>query len=130
TTDARSERQARGGVLVTTVIPNSPAHRARLQPGDVILKINSRPVREYDDLFLQLATTLAGRRATLVVRRDRDLLTVDAVPVKAPVEVDSVRHQRLDDFGVATTRPPAWSGLRVEYTSVKARESSAIPRGV
>lgn len=32
------------GVLVTEVLPNTPAHRANLKPGDVIIQVNQYPV--------------------------------------------------------------------------------------
>jgi serine protease Do len=126
----RFERPA-AGVTVGGVMDNSPARAAGLQPHDVIVKINGQDVRDFDALFYHLGTTLAGRRAELVVRRIGDERTMDALLVKAPIEFDPLRHRRTDEFGVATTQPPAVAGLRVEYTSVRARDSSAeIPRGV
>lgn len=39
-----------GGTQVTRVSPNTPAAEAGLKPGDIILKINGRKVRNIDDL--------------------------------------------------------------------------------
>lgn len=131
TADSRFDRSPAGGVTVGTVMGNSPASEAGLQSRDEIVKVNGRRVHDFDDLFFQLGTTLAGRRAELLVRRFDEERTVDAVLVKAPIEIDSNRHSRADEFGVATTKPPAVAGLRVEYTSVRSRDSSAaVPRGV
>ncbi|HEY1381562.1 MAG TPA: trypsin-like peptidase domain-containing protein [Gemmataceae bacterium] len=125
-----SDPEPGGGVMVQAVIPNSPAARAGLMPMDVITRINGRPIRDYDDLFLNLSTTLAGRPAELVVRSGRagGLRTVDVPLVKAPVEIDSVRHRRRDEWGVAKTLPRSWYGLRVEYTS--AKDATFIRPGV
>uniref|UniRef100_A0AAZ3S3Q3 Serine protease HTRA3 n=1 Tax=Oncorhynchus tshawytscha TaxID=74940 RepID=A0AAZ3S3Q3_ONCTS len=38
------------GVLVHQVIPESPAHRGGIEAGDVILKLNGRPLRTTDEL--------------------------------------------------------------------------------
>lgn len=39
------------GVIVADVKKNSPAARAGVQPGDVILKVNGRPVQTTDDIW-------------------------------------------------------------------------------
>ncbi|TMA96391.1 MAG: PDZ domain-containing protein [Deltaproteobacteria bacterium] len=56
------------GVVVTDVADGSPADEAGLEPGDVIVEANRRPVRSAGDLGRALA---AGRqRALLLVRRN------------------------------------------------------------
>lgn len=47
----------RQGALVSSVFDGSPADRAGIQPGDVIVAVDGLPVREGDDL-LNLVTTL------------------------------------------------------------------------
>lgn len=39
------------GVIVSNVKPNSPAERAGIQPGDVILRINGERIRNTDDIW-------------------------------------------------------------------------------
>jgi serine protease Do len=121
--------QAGEGVEIDRIIPNSPAEN-RLRSRDVILKVNGRTLREYDDLFLNLATALAGKPTALVIRRDGRDLTIDLRLVKSQVDVDSVTHRRRDDFGSATKKSREWHGLRIDYTSVIAKDSSIIPYGV
>jgi S1-C subfamily serine protease len=48
------------GVLIQSIVPNSPAERAGLQPGDVIVDIGGRPTREVTDLFAALRQYGAG----------------------------------------------------------------------
>jgi serine protease Do len=132
-----------GGVRLRDVFPNTPANSAGLQRSDVILKVNGQPIRDADDLFLHLATTLAGRRAELLVRRGNREFTADAKLVKAPVNVPDkiegvVRQSdgrlkvvRFDgkDGGVAKNRPAAIYGLRIDYSSVISH-GGAIAEGV
>jgi serine protease Do len=121
------------GVRVDQVFGNSPAAAPNgLEVDDVILAVNGRALREYDDLFLHLSATLAGREVTLLVRRHGVERTITARLVKAQVsDIDRTNHRLKDESAViATNKPREWYGLRVEYTSVLARESSEILRGV
>src|SRR5207248_421857 len=113
-----------GGVPIDHVVRASPAQQAGLEKGDVILKVNGRPIRVQDDLFLQLAVSLAGRRAELAVRGSNGAeRTVYATLVKAPVgDIDHNTGRPKFEFGVATNRPAAVYGLRVDYTSIVRTE--------
>src|SRR5262249_42381072 len=48
------------GLVLAMVPPGSPADRAGLHAGDRIVKINGRPVNDFDDLVLQVGIALAG----------------------------------------------------------------------
>ena len=52
------------GMMVVAVTPDGPAANAGLQPGDVILEINGRPIAGADD-FRQLRDELAGREEVI-----------------------------------------------------------------
>ena len=63
-----------GGVEVTDVTPNSAAWNAGLRPGDVILRVNRRPVADVDELEEALADAhVAG---LLIQRGQRRLFTL------------------------------------------------------
>src|SRR5205823_4617678 len=55
------------GVRIYETSPGSPAGRAGLVNGDVILAIEGHPVHENDDLFLYIGTQLAGSTIELEV---------------------------------------------------------------
>lgn len=57
------------GALITLVEPDSPAARAGLQAGDVVLEVDGRPVAESADLLGTVAGMRAGRQADLLVWR-------------------------------------------------------------
>ena len=45
------EKNVPKNILVTSVIKNSPAHRANLLPGDIILEADNKPTKEIKDLL-------------------------------------------------------------------------------
>jgi Do/DeqQ family serine protease len=69
------------GALVGEVLADSPAARAGIQPGDVIISFRDRPVRRADDLSWLMSTATAGKQVTLGLRRGGKPLKLDLVPV-------------------------------------------------
>jgi Do/DeqQ family serine protease len=72
-----------GGVLVTEVRADSPADRAGLVTGDVILAVNGREVLDPEGLVFRIATRPPGTVADLTVRRG-DQERVLALPIEVP----------------------------------------------
>ncbi len=71
----------RAAILVAEVVPDSPASRAGLRPGDMVLDIEGAPVSEAGDLQrLMLSSDLIGHPASVHVSRAGAELTLRAVP--------------------------------------------------
>ena len=62
------------GVLVTTVDSGSPAARAGVQPGDIIVAFHQQPVHGIDDLHRLLSGDRIGAATTVAVVRKADRL--------------------------------------------------------
>ena len=60
------------GVLVRGVEPGSPAAKARLEPGDVILKFNGQQINNSAQLPMQIAETKPGTAVKLELSRRCD----------------------------------------------------------
>ena len=58
------------GALVSEVTPNSPAAKAGVKSGDVIVEFNGKPVQDSRHLKLAVGTTSPGTKASLKVLRD------------------------------------------------------------
>jgi S1-C subfamily serine protease len=71
---------ARSGVLVTGVEGDSPAARAGVKPGDVIVGFDGKPVSGIDDLHRLLVTERIGAATTVEVLRTADKLTLRITP--------------------------------------------------
>jgi serine protease Do len=65
------------GALVASVQPDSPAAKAALQQGDVILKVDGRDVEQMRQLPRIIAALEAGHDAKLEVWRDGKTMSVD-----------------------------------------------------
>ena len=74
----RIEQALGGGARIVEVVPGSPASRAGLQVGDVVLAASGRDIRSYDELPALVAERSPGERLTLRLRRDGRTLTVMA----------------------------------------------------
>jgi S1-C subfamily serine protease len=57
------------GVVVTSVVPGSPADAAGLQPGDVITQIDSQTVNSPDEVNSALAAMHAGQQVVIQYQR-------------------------------------------------------------
>lgn len=71
--------QATGAMVIETV-PDGPARRAGLQPGDVVVSFDEATVTGGDDLHRALTAERAGLTVNLRVLRRTELLTVPVVP--------------------------------------------------
>jgi S1-C subfamily serine protease len=68
------------GILVVSIEPESPAQRAGLAEGDIIVAYNSHPISSIDDLHRQLTETQVGSRSLLTIIRRTEKLDRPIVP--------------------------------------------------
>ena len=92
------------GAVIARVTPSSPAARAGLQGGDVILRAGGRAIRNPFDWEAVLLDLRVGERIALQVRRGSR--TIDAnVTVQDLPEVTAPKVQVLRDLELATVTP-------------------------
>lgn len=68
------------GMLVLGVEPGSPASRAGLQEGDIVVEFNGQVIVGIDELHKQLTGAQAGARCSLVVIRHTEKVTLEVTP--------------------------------------------------
>jgi S1-C subfamily serine protease len=73
-------------VLVAGVEPDSPAGRAGVERGDLIVEFGGHPVAGIDDLHRILTEEAAGKVTPLGVLRDGGTVSLDVVPELSPPE--------------------------------------------
>jgi S1-C subfamily serine protease len=68
------------GVLIQDVVPDGPAERAGIQPGDVVIVFEGEPIESNDDLLTAIRSHEPGDRVEVVIVRadgERDVVTVE-----------------------------------------------------
>ncbi|MGP1395287.1 MAG: Do family serine endopeptidase [Inquilinaceae bacterium] len=83
-----------GGVLVRAVHPESPALRADLRVGDVIVGVDTMPINDLEALDYHVATLSLDSRSVLTLYRDSRRIDV-AFDVEPPPEVPPRSVTRL-----------------------------------
>jgi serine protease Do len=68
------------GVMIFSVEAGSPARKAGLAMGDVLVKFNGKPVTEFYDLPRLLAEDVIGKEASLTIIRRESLIETSIVP--------------------------------------------------
>ena len=71
------------GVIVLAVTDRSPAQKAGLREGDVIVAFGGSPVAGVDDLHRLLTDTQVGAKSTITVLRRTERLELEIVPQEA-----------------------------------------------
>jgi serine protease Do len=72
------------GVLVVEVVPGSPAARAGLQAGDVLVSVNDTPVAEAKDVQNQVEASTIGADLAIALLRDGRNQTLTVQPATLP----------------------------------------------
>jgi len=67
------------GALVSEVTPESPAQKAGIRAGDVIVEFDGKAIKEMNDLPRIVAGTSAGKKVEIKVLREKKSETVSAV---------------------------------------------------
>jgi len=127
------------GALVASVDPSSPAAKAGMKSGDIILAFNGNPIERSADLPLVVANTAPGQKAAVQVWRDRGEKTLTVATgeskdnnVASNDEPGSPAHGRLG-LAVRSLTPQeveqndGQGGLLVEQVSGAAEHAGLQP---
>ncbi|MCG0275876.1 MAG: trypsin-like peptidase domain-containing protein [Thermosediminibacteraceae bacterium] len=72
------------GALISYVVPGSPAERAGLQPGDIILKINDKAIKKPSDVTEIISNTKINEKIVLLIYRNGTTIYVPVTVGKKP----------------------------------------------
>ncbi len=86
-----------GGALVAQVMPGSAAENANIQPGDIIIAMNKKPIRNASDLRMRVGLVRVDSEPVLTVLRDgkEQKIKVTIAAPKAPSPDMKVTGQAL-----------------------------------
>ena len=125
------------GVIVADVVPNGPAARADLQPGDIVLALDGKKMENGRQFRINLYTRAVGQQVTLDVLRGERRLAVRVPVVEEEPDAGRLTELVTPDKSVqalgvmvldltpriAALLPP----LRRESAAIVARVSASSP---
>ncbi|HSH54638.1 MAG TPA: Do family serine endopeptidase [Methylotenera sp.] len=76
--------QSQGGSLIAGVLHNSPAARAGLRAGDILLEIEGKPVSDSGSMLNLIAVLKPNQKATLKIARAEKIVSIPIVIGKRP----------------------------------------------
>ena len=118
------------GALVATVTPNSPAAKAGIKQGDVILSANGHPIKSVHDLPRMVAAMPIGQKLDLTVRRGGKEITLSAITAEMPEKEQqaSVGTGSSSEEGKAASATSL--GLQLSAIDAGLRRQHHIPKDV
>ncbi len=108
--------QQRTGAVVVDIIPESPAQKAGLTPGDVIIEVNGKKVRSSSDVRTRIGLMRVGEKVKFRVVRDTKKLNLVATVAdsKEVASTSELKNPRLAGatFGDIPENAPAYGHLK------------------
>jgi serine protease Do len=111
------------GALVSNVEPGSPADKAGLKSGDVVLAVDGKPVDQSVDLSRMVGETKPGTALTLQVWRKRATQDLRVTVGETPAE-------KMAAAAAGEEAKPAKLGVAVRPLSAEERKARGVDAGV
>jgi serine protease Do len=108
------------------VTPNSPAAKAGIKQGDVILSANGHPIKTVHDLPRLVAATPIGQKLDLTIRRNGKEMTVAATIA----EMKENQEQAAANTGTGSEEEATSLGLQLTAIDPALRRRYRIPKAV
>ena len=105
------------GALVQSVVAKAPAAKAGIQPGDVVVGVNGKPVETASQLTRTISAIPPGGKATLNVLRGNERKDIQVTVAQRPDEEAIARGETAPDEG---------EGEQGKTTSRKGEEKLGI----
>lgn len=111
-----------GGALIAEVSPDTPASRAGLKRGDVILKVNGEPISSANDLRLRISQTAPGTNVKLAISHD-------GKPQDVSLTLGEYRDEKEANAGSGENSEGALQGIHVQELTSDIAEQMNLPAG-
>ena len=111
------------GALVASVEQDSPASRAGVQPGDVIVSVNGHHIGNPRELAISVSQIVPGNTASLAILRDGGRKTLDVAVGTLPADQASGR------VGNSPQGSPAL-GVGLQAITPSLRQQLSLPDGI
>lgn len=109
------------GVLIANVRAETPAEKANLKAGDVILKVDNQPVATPDELQQKISSCKPGQTVLLTIWRDNKEQTVRVKLAEQP-ETLAVGEEKP-----TTAEGEVWRGIKVSAVTEEIARQAGLP---
>jgi len=112
------------GALVTNVVEDSPAAKAGVRHGDIVVAVDGRSVKETRDLIDYVSSRPPGATVAIDVLRDGKRMSLSAKLTEREGESDDSAKSDSD-----SSRGIDWLGLDFQDLTPQLRQSLGVPDG-
>jgi len=116
--------QDKSGVIITEVLPGSPAEKAGLKVEDIVTELDGKPAKDSRHLKLQVGQLAPGSKARMKILRDGKPRTIEVTLKELPDSEQTTRADRRRD----TPSDETLQGVTVGDLNAAARRQYGIPR--
>src|SRR6185503_1304497 len=120
----------RNGAVVLNVAPGGAAAKAGVEPGDVIISYNGKPIRNRDELVAMVTATKPGTTVPMRVVRDRQERTISVTVEELDLEAETTA-QRTENRDNPNGPEETTSGFGLTLGNITAdvRQRLRLDRG-
>lgn len=102
------------GALISDISPGSPAEKASLKRGDVVVEFDGKPIKEFTSLSKLVAMKTPGTSSKLTVLRDGKRKDISVVLGEMPDDKTAVESRKEDDIELSDITPDIASRFGTE----------------
>jgi serine protease Do len=113
-------KEEQTGALVGQVYPESPAEKAGLKPGDIIVEVDGVKTKEGQDVVREVLKKKVGQKIQLTIIREEKRMEVPVTTAQMPSEPE----ERLP----ARPRMKEWFGLKVSSVTPEIANQLGLAR--
>jgi len=124
--------KTRAGAVVATVTNAGAAQKAGIEPGDVIVQFNGRPVKNSDELVKMVVATKPGTNVPVKVLRNKAEKTLNVTVDELDLEAEQAQGRRAPQNDQPQRDEPQATGsfgLTLENVTPNAQRRLRLPSG-
>jgi membrane-associated protease RseP (regulator of RpoE activity) len=127
------EDAAKGRIVVVEVVPNSPAHKAGLKPGDALLALGKAPIQGFDAFVDAMSKGRVGQRFVFHVQRGDKKMPLDVVLGARPgAKVAKAASAQRTSSRTPKAQPkqearPGYLGVEIEGEKDRVAVTGVVP---
>ncbi|MSO46028.1 MAG: Do family serine endopeptidase [Acidobacteria bacterium] len=97
----------RNGAVVLNIVPGGAAAKAGIEPGDVIVAYNGKPIRNRDELVAMVTATKPGSTVPVAIVRDKQQRTLSVTVDELDLEAEATLRADNQNQNRGGVEPPA-----------------------